>query len=141
VNREGIYAALFATLQAAVDTGVVTSSRKLLHWDSVRQSAMPAMFQAQGGETAAVRTNQPTRWELMVTIWIYVGTDGAAAPGPVLNPIVDAITNTLAFTPAGRQTLGGLVEYARVEGSIETSEGLLGNIEVAKIPVRMLVAE
>jgi hypothetical protein len=141
IERETIYAALFATLQAATDSGVVTASRKLRHWDDVSPAEMPAMFQAQVSEQAKPVTNLPTKWELLVWVWVYVRTEGAAAPGPVLNPILDAITNTLAFSALGRQTLGGLVEWARVEGTIETSEGNLGDVEVAKIPVKILIPE
>jgi hypothetical protein len=36
-------------------------------------------------------------------------------------------------------TLGGLVNYCRIEGDIETDEGLLGEQAVAIIPVSILV--
>jgi hypothetical protein len=73
------------------------------------------------------------------TVYLYVGTQGAVSAGTVLNPIVDAIT--AMFDPNGAafpQTLGGRVEWARIEGAIETSEGMLGDVEVCVVPVRML---
>lgn len=136
--REDIFSALFTLIAAA--PGLVTTSRKLKHWNDVSANEMPALFLAQGAQNAMVRTGEPTRWELNGTIWVYVSTIDND-PGPVLNPILDAICNTLGLNGAGyQQTLGGLVEYARVEGTIETSEGTLGTTEVCKIPVKMLTA-
>jgi hypothetical protein len=139
MNREDIYAALFAQIAAA--PGLVTASRRLRHWSDVASSDLPALFLAQGkqmvGPPAAI--GLPTRWILEATVYLYVGTQGAVAPGTGLNPIVDAITGM--FDPNGAaipQTLGGLVEWARIEGTIETSEGMLGDVEVCMVPVRML---
>lgn len=139
MNREAIYAALFALVSDA--PGLVTSSRKLKHWVDVPSNQRPALFQAQKSETAMVETRQPTRWLLAVDLYVYVSTKGAASPGEVLNPILDAITAALADPfPGVPQTLGGMVQYARVEGAIETSEGTLGDDEICIIPVRLLVA-
>jgi hypothetical protein len=139
MNRENIYAALFAAVSGA--PGLVTASRRLRHWSDVSSSDLPALFLAQGkqvvGPPAAI--GLPTRWMLEATIYLYVGTQGAASAGTVLNPIVDAIT--AMFDPNGAsvvQTLGKRVEWARIEGAIETSEGMLGDVEVCMIPVRML---
>lgn len=140
MNREAIYAALFALVS---DDAFVTKSRKLLHWNDVQANQQPAMFQAQGKETVAApaAVGLPTRWLLEATLYVYVSTQGATSPGEVLNPILDALTAKLDPNPIGTpQTLGGLVEWARIEGSIETSEGNLGDQEVAMIPVRILAA-
>ena len=76
---------------------------------------------------------------LAVRLYVYVATKGAASPGEVLNPILDYIEAALADPfPGQAQTLGGLVEYARIEGLIETSEGTLGDDEVCIIPVMVL---
>lgn len=139
MNREAIYSALFTAVSAA--SGLVVSSRKLRHWDDVAATEMPALFQAQSNQTAMDMTRQRNRWRLEAVLWIYVRTDGAVSPGQVLNPIVDAITTALDERfPGQPQTLGGLVEYARIEGTIETFEGTLGSLEVCRIPVVMLTA-
>ena len=135
--REDIYAALFALVSTA--PGLVTVSRKLRHWNDVQASEMPALFQAQGKQVPLQETNLLTRWELHGSFWIYVSTLDKASPGPVLNPIVDAIATMLAPGPGGRhQTLGGLVHYARLEGESTVSEGTLGDKEVVKIPFKIL---
>jgi hypothetical protein len=139
MNREAIYSALFNLVLTA--PGLITTSRKLLHWDDVQLSAMPALFQAQGAQTALAHTGMPTRWEMTATLWIYVSTMDAGNPGSIINPIVDAIAAALDLDAFAKpQTLGGLVAYARIEGTAETSEGTLGDREVIKIPVRMLTA-
>ena len=138
MNREAIYSALFDLVCTA--PGLVTTSRKLKHWDDVGPSEMPALFQAQGQQTALQMTGLPARWELTAKLYLYVSTQGAVSPGEVLNPILDAIATALDLTPIGPQTLGGLVHYARIEGTIETDEGTLGNLAVAIIPVKILTA-
>jgi hypothetical protein len=139
MNREVIYSALFALISTA--DGLATASRKLKHWSDVPATQRPALFQAQGRETvmATAANGLPSRWLLEATLYIYVSAAGATSPGEILNPILDAIATTLDPTPASQpQTLDGLVQYARIEGAIETSEGTLGDDEVALIPVRIL---
>src|SRR5947209_6807375 len=122
MNREAIYAALFALVSAA--PGLVTVSRKLRHWSDVPQSERPALFQAQKSETPTQTTGRPASWLLAADLYIYVSTAGAASPGEVLNPILDHLAAQLDNRAAGvPQTLGGLVQWARIEGTIETSEG------------------
>jgi hypothetical protein len=139
MNREAIYSALFALVSTA--PGLATTSRKLKHWSDVPAGRRPALFQTQGRETvmATAANGLPARWMLEVTLYLYVSTSGATSPGEALNPILDAIAATLEPSPAGAaQTLEGLVQYARIEGAIETSEGTLGDDEIALIPVRIL---
>lgn len=137
MNREAIYAALFALVSAA--PGLVTTSRKLKHWTDVPQSERPALFQAQKSETPQQSTGRPAVWTLTVDLYIYVSTGGAGSPGEVLNPILDAITAKLDNPmPGVPQTLDGLVQWARIGGAIETSEGALGDDEVAIVPVHIL---
>jgi hypothetical protein len=137
MNREPIYAALFDLVSAA--PGLVTVSRKLKQWSDVPQSERPALFQAQKSETPTQMTGRPASWLLAADLYIYVSTAGADSPGTMLNPILDHIAAQLDNRAAGvPQTLGGLVQWARIEGTIETSEGALGDDEVCIIPVRML---
>lgn len=137
MNREAIYSALFSLVSAA--PGLVTVNRTLRHWSDVQPSEMPALFQVQGAQTPTTVRGFPARWDLGAALWVYVSTNGAASPGSALNPIVDAIAKMLAWQEnVTVQNLGGLVEYARIEGTAETAEGTLGQIEVIKIPIKML---
>jgi hypothetical protein len=134
IQREPIYSALFALLGASAP--YVVKSRRLLHWNDVSSTQQPALFVAQKGEVATTQRGLPTVWELNVDVYIYCRTDGALAPGPIINPLIDAIEAALAPNPIeNAQTLGGLVHWARIEGAIETDEGTLGDQSVAIIPI------
>ena len=137
MNREEIYAALFDLVSAA--PGLVTTSRKLKHWSDVQRSERPALFQVQKSETPKQQTGRPAAWLLHVDLYLYVSTAGAVSPGEVLNPILDHLAGALDNRAAGvPQTLGGLVQWARIEGAIETSEGALGDDEICIVPVQLL---
>lgn len=147
MSRESIKLALFNLIGAiefstgSGSTGFKTISTKLKHWDDVDRSQQPAFFLSQGPQIphAPVAPGAPRSWHLDYTARIYVNTEGATDPASVLNPILDAIV--ALFDPetlGGPQTLGGLVQWARIEGQIDTFEGTLGDQEVALIPVRCL---
>lgn len=138
MTREPIYAALFKLLAVP---GLVTVSRKLLHWADVPAVQQPALFMAQGVETAMRTTGLPPKWEFAVKLYLYVNTTGAASPAPLVNVVLDSICAALVPRLAGAtQTLGGLVHDARIEGAIETDEGTLGDQAVCIIPIRIITA-
>ncbi|STZ77347.1 hypothetical protein [Bergeriella denitrificans] len=142
MNREAVYAALWAKLEAL--DGFVTKSRKLLHWNDVSRFEQPALFMAQGNMQAVTVTGQETKWLLKADVYLYVQT-GGEAPAPLINPLIDAVCNAVnAVHPiTGRTALaaeGVAVEYCRVEGTIETDEGTLGTQAVAVIPIVILAA-
>jgi hypothetical protein len=141
IQREPIYAALFAKLQAI--PGVVTCSRRLVHWADVTSAQQPAIFQAQRSEQVTQETGNPTVWKLAVDIYIYVKAPTTDAPAQYLNPLLDAVSAALGpeNPVTNRCTLGGLVHYARIAGQIETDEGTLGDQAVAIVPIEILVTD
>jgi hypothetical protein len=143
VNREAIYAALFARLTGAYQWQ--TSSRVLKHWSDVSAGQQPAMFMAQVGERAVVQSRQPTRWFLEVKLYLYATSQTQAneVPATTLNNMLDAVVASLQpdHSAVDTQTLGGLVEYARIEGDLITDEGLLGEQAVAIVPIMILTAD
>lgn len=138
MNREPIYAGLFALFAAIPDLRI--TSRKLKHWNDVPAGQQPALFQAQKNEQAVNKTGEPTKWLLSVDLYVYVRTGGAQVPSTVLNPILDAIEAAFVLHPiTGVHTLPiAGVEWARIEGSIETDEGTLGDQAVAIVPIQIL---
>ena len=137
MTREPIYAALFA--KVAASAGFVTTRRRLAHWTDVQALSQPALYMAQTGESARVVRGQDTIWTLDVELYIYVRAQNQEAPGPLLNPLLDAVCTALApNTPDNVQTLGGLVQHCWIEGDIKTDEGTLGEQGVAIVPVRIL---
>ncbi|MEI7443266.1 MAG: hypothetical protein WCK28_00110 [Burkholderiales bacterium] len=141
MTREPIYAALFARLSAAA--AFQTASRRLKHWTDTPGGEQPALFMAQRRETVMPATpvpGLPPKYLLEVDVYVYAKARSNAAPGPILNPLLDAIDAAMAGTPAtgGKNTLGGLCEHAWVEGVIDTDEGTLGDQAVAVVPIRIL---
>lgn len=139
MNRETIYAALFAQLTGAAS--FLTQSRRLRHWSDVGSAEQPALFMVQKGETAHRVKGVPPKWTLTVDVFVYVhAPDDLSPPATTLNPLIDAIDASLApIDPSSTQTLGGLVEHAWIAGKIETDEGVLGGQAVAIIPIEILV--
>lgn len=138
MNREPIYAALYERL-ASIPL-LRTRSRKLKHWNDVSAEEQPALYMAQAREVPTTTTGQPTRWDLFVDVYVYVRTGGDAVPGTVLNPILDAIEAALPLHPVtGKHMLDAPgVEWARIDGAIETDEGTLGDQAVAIVPIHIL---
>ena len=140
-SRETIYAALFSLLSASA--GFNTTSRRLVVWDDVPQDLQPALFQNQKKEIPTGQPGLNQVWTLTVDIFIYAHNmgDKSTAPSTIINPLIDAVQNAIAPDPVtNKQTLGGLVQHAGIEGSIVTDEGVLGDQAVAIIPISIKVA-
>lgn len=138
MNREPIYAALYAKLAAIA--GLRTTSRVLKHWNDVQPEQQPALFMAQAREVPTTTTGQPSKWDLFVDVYVYARTGGSQVPGTVINPILDAIEAALPLHPVtGKHMLDAPgVEWARIDGTIETDEGTLGDQMVAIVPIHIL---
>lgn len=135
-GRETIYAALFALGQTI--PGLVSATRTFRTIQDVAASETPLLIQTQRQQTAHVVTQLPTEWALHATWWLYVTQEasGARLPAQVLNDLIDAAETVLAPAPAlVEQTLGGRVHRCRIDGTIETDEGLLAGKAVAMIPL------
>jgi len=140
MNREPVYAALFALVQNAAP--FVTASRRLRHWSDVAAAEQPALFAIQKSETAEERRPLLVKWRARVDLYLYAqAPDELTPPATVMNPLLDAIEAALAPDPASHvQSLGGLVQHCWIAGRIETDEGVLGGQAVAIVPVEILVS-
>lgn len=137
MNRETIFTALFAKLQAV--PGLITADRRLRHWTDVPPSEQPALFMTERSQQVDRIKGQPPRYTLPVDIYAYVYSDEATPPSALLNPLIDAIESALEHGPADTaQTLGGLVSHCYVNGKIETDEGTLGAQAMAIIPIEIV---
>lgn len=139
VVRESVYAALFAAATAGMTAaGVKVVSRRLKHWSDVPGESQPAVYMLQRTESVTPETpGGLAYWTFRVDFYIYVWTAPEKDPGPVINPLVDLLYNNFiaAQDSDGSVTLGGLVLDAYIDGTMETSEGCLGDQEVAIVPV------
>jgi hypothetical protein len=137
-NREVAYLALFSKLTALGTFKLVT--RRLKHWQDTAPEDQPALFMEHNGEVTQQVRGQPARVVLEVSLWIYVRSNGQEV-GPVLNPILDVVSDALAPPKNGdhTQTLNGVVHHCWIEGQTQIFEGDLGEEAVAIIPVKLLV--
>lgn len=139
-SREAIFAALFAKA-AAASADFRTTSRTMRPWTEVDAAEQPALFQAEGKQSAEAKAGQPTKWIFRAELALYVhrATCGQADVVVALNMLVDAIVAALDREAAtGKQTLGVLVYECRISGDIETDEGRLGDQAVALIPIEII---
>ena len=139
MNREAIYAALFALVSVA--PGLMTASRKGKPLSQIEDAEMPALFQIQGGETWEQKKGVPSKVTLKADLEVYVSNraDPDSCPASVLNPILDYLQAALEPSAGDTQTLGGLVSHCWIAGALEVFEGLLENKTVALIPINILV--
>lgn len=139
MNREAMYAALFALGQGAA--GFAHSARRLRLIHDLQPAEFPAFYQVQVEENwAQPRGNLPSIGELRAEWWVYVySSDPAASHAALLNPLVDALSAAAKLPPffnaAGAQTLGGLVTGVHLDGAIQYAEGALEDRAFARIPL------
>lgn len=138
IQRETYYGELFNRLKAI--TGLKTVGRRLLHVNEVPAGQQPALFLAQTGQVPLYQPGRTIIWELSADIYLYVRDPKGAAPGPIINPLMDAIVDV--FKPDNAMvnacTFGGICHKVEL-GQIATDEGTMGEQAIAIIPVTMTV--
>lgn len=143
MNSEAIYQALFDLL-SNID-GVVTTSRRLRHFNHVPAEMRPALFVTQGNQTEVPVKGLDAKVELEAEVYIYIHElDPSIPPSVQLNQMIDQVR--MAIAPeypeiCEYQTLGGLVEHCWIEGTIEVFEAvenMLDDQGIAIIPIRIL---
>lgn len=139
-TREAVYAALFAKLQTV--PGLKVCSRRLQNCQDMQPEDLPAAFQMQGNQSLKFSGANPANNTWKADWLLYAHTsDLSIAPSTVLNGMVEASTAALAPPPAfDKQTLGGLVEYAAIDGDIQIFEGVLGDRAIAILPISIVLA-
>lgn len=142
---EDVYAALFAKLSGATFQGgltLVTKSRVAEAPDTVPVADQPALRLVQGPMHSEQRQGFTlAKWTLSALAVIYVRADSDASPNPLPNTVANyliwGIKNSFNTQPPyQKQTLGGLVYHAWIEGAISpeiTSEQIL-----VTVPILML---
>lgn len=149
LTREGIAHALFSLIQGL--PGLVTTSRRLLHWSEVPAEQQPAAFLPEGKQ---IPKNSPDgnqviwRYEYSIYLYAYL-EDTTKTPASQLNNLLDALEAALNPSQVGppgfsgsMQVLGdttGRIRHAWISGAIETDEGVLGSQAIAIVPIEIEV--
>lgn len=143
-NREAIYAAIYAKVQALKDAGdIVGCSRKEVHWNDLSATQQPFVCAMQMPEVVDYKLGSgiPSKdtGEVDLVVMVQTSDTSDEIPAQKLNIVVQKIVD--AFKPqreGERNTLGGLVYDCAVTGSIELDEGTLSTQAVAVVPVKFL---
>lgn len=143
VSRQKIDDALFGRISKFLPQTVKTVSRRLKGWDEVPAMEQPAVFVVKRNESITRQKGLPSKILAKFDIVIYVNTGGdhSVSPSELLNPILDAVCDSLE--PDGcslYQDLGlpNVVSHAAINGEIFTDEGVLGEQSFAVVPVEVL---
>jgi hypothetical protein len=148
MTREPIYAALFEFFSGLTAGGsplFKVATRRPDHWEAFPPEEQPALLMRQRSEVAQHRLMLPTKWTFNLDLMLYVHTgasqDTTVIPEQLLNPLLDAIEASFAVDdlPNNACTLGGLVSYAAIDGTVEEFLGSSGDQAVAIVPIRILV--
>lgn len=142
-DREAIFAALFALITPAY-AWQNAPTRRVALWTNVPAENRPAMYQFEGHDESWNWSNSanPTVF-LEASIFVYTSCPFPAVGATQLNTILNAITARLIPSgrdlTSGRQTLGGLVQWARIQGSVSRVPGDIDGEGMAIVPIRILV--
>lgn len=141
MNREAIYAKLWDRLPR---NSFKYSSRRARMYTEMSLGEFPSLMMSQVAEVARKTTRIPVVWTFSVELLIYVHSKGDLKdiPAQLLNPLIDAVTNSLKPDPGfAENTLEGLVERCAIEGEIVTDGGALDVHGFAIIPVTIVVPD
>jgi hypothetical protein len=142
-DREAVYLALF-NLMVPAYAWKNTPTRRVKLWTDVPPEARPAMYQFEGHDETWNYSNSanPTVY-LEASIFIYTSCPDPEIGATILNNVLNAVTARLLPTgrdiTTGRQTLGGLVQWARIQGSVTRVPGDIDGDGMAIVPIRILV--
>lgn len=151
VDREAIWAALFAYFEAQLGSKFRSMGRKHVKPPELTAADQPAFFQVAVKEVHAPQGHPgaPTRLELRGLLILYVfdespeediGAEELLAE-TTLNGLLKAIDAALVPDDlvTGKFTLGGLVTHCWIEGLSDLSMGVFGPQAAAILPIRILV--
>ncbi len=147
-TREQIYLALFNLGSAVTWNGGDTfayTARRVSLWDDV--PGQPAFMQAEQNEVFVQEAGRPAQRTLTAKWIVYhpAGADPNGSPTTTSNQIMDALEAAMRPAPndpglyQGRNTLGGLVYRAWIDGNVFRENGDLDGQAMIVVTVKILV--
>jgi hypothetical protein len=125
----------------ACTAGVLTVGRRLRPWGEV--AAQPALFVRDTEEELEYLNIILQRQTIKAEVFLYAqsGNDPNVTGGTALNNLIDSIQAALAPDDqgSGRFTLGGLVEWCRLEGRVDKEPGDLDGQAMAMAEILITV--
>lgn len=140
VSRQSVSDALFGILSAAYPFNMMAQRPRI--FTNFTAADYPAMQLVPLHDTGSQQNFGLPKWEMHYNcIIITLGNPSPDTPSPeiVLNSILDALDTAMLGTPPGeRQTLGGLVTNAWIDGDSIKDVGALDQAVGLVIPIRVL---
>lgn len=149
-TREDVFGPLFTQLQTV--PGITTFSRRMMEYSEIAPDLLPALILwEQPEDTVYDGQGLPKNtWQAIIAVFFQnpekpnSGDPNTATPGAtIINPLIDAVRAALAPDSfmTGSYTIGGLVEWCRVEGKtiVETGDTDSDGRGGALIPIEILV--
>jgi hypothetical protein len=151
IDREAIWAALFAWFKSQLGTQFVSMGRKHVQPPDLTSADQPAFFQIAGKEVHIPQKvpGAPPKIVLRGFLILYAFN---AAPSEdigaeqllgetVLNNLLKAIDAALLpdNLTTGKFTIGGLVTHCWIEGDSDLDPGIFNNQMAALLPINILV--
>jgi hypothetical protein len=150
-TREQIYQALYDLIKGLTwvfqsqSQSFKYTSRRMLSWDNVNIGQQPSLFVRQIRESSSQQVLALEKKLFRAQIWIYMqsapnaGQDGNW-PSQQINPMLDSLDSTMSGpVPGEKQTLGGKVEHAWIDGDILVDDPVAPDTQIIIfVPVSML---
>jgi len=151
LNREAIWAALFAWFKSQLGDSFTSMGRKHVAPPQLTIADQPAFFQVAGKEIHIPQkpAGLPTRLVLRGWLILYIFDDSPEEDIGAETVLAETTLNNLlrqidaALVPdnlsTGKFTIGGLVEHCWIEGDSDIDPGIFGPQAAAILPVNILV--
>lgn len=138
-NPEAIATALFNLLVSQNAFTFNTTSRRGSIWSNVPPASQPYMALIERG-AAGVQNSAIglQKWTLRFLVLVYLRTDAdpITIPATQINAALLAIANIMNSSPiGGKQTLGGLVNNAWIDGEVLIDTGIIDQQCALIIPI------
>jgi len=151
VNREAIWAALFAWFKSQLGASFVSFGRKHIAPPQLAIAAQPALFQVAGKEIHVPQKSPGLPSKLVLRGWLIlyifdgspvenIGSETLLAE-TTLNSLLSLIDAALVpdNLGTGKFTIGGLVTHCWIEGDSDLDPGIFGPQAAAILPINILV--
>lgn len=151
MNHEPICAALLARFKQKLNTKIKTFTRQFATFDQLPADAQPALLQVLMRALGQSTNGEPTKWTLYfgVTLLARTGTEDKDKTAETeLNELIAGVAAALRrqddeppMKEPEHTTLGGLVEYAFINGAVEYVPGEAGEQSFAIVPIEVYVVK
>ncbi len=139
ISTEAVFAALFTKLEAV--SNWTTVSRRLASAQDLQPEAFPAAYQVEDKPSFKFTPNAPSIVTLRAYWLMYVYESDKTQPlSTPLNLLIDAARVALSPPPGSvNQTLGGLVEFAAIQGDGSIVDGALTDRAIVVLPIAIVM--